>query len=126
MDASSAAWTKYDLRSSAWQPYPASCIYSGRGRALWSATMVDAIAISPEGRSRAIKRNGGYLGYAETQSQALVIAENLAAWFKEQGRWLDLLVRDTPSSSASRAVQGLKSSLDGDSEGRTRPLPLRG
>jgi len=56
--------------------------------------MADAIAISPEGRSWAIKHNGGYLGYAETEDQALVIAKDLVAWLEGQGRSPHLLVRE--------------------------------
>ena len=66
--------------------------------------MADAIAISPEGRSWAIKHNGGYLGYADTHDQALVIAKDLVTWLKGQGRSPDLLVPDaqSPASSSGR------------------------
>lgn len=56
--------------------------------------MADAIAISPEGCSWAVKHNGGYLGYAETEDQARMIAQDLVTWLKGQGRSPDLLVAD--------------------------------
>lgn len=75
--------------------------------------MADAIAISPEGRSWATKHNGGYLGYAETEAQALVIAQDLVAWLKTQGRSPDLLVPDAlPASSRNRFADRAAYSAD--------------
>lgn len=64
--------------------------------------MADAIAISPEGRSWAIKHNGGYLGYADTEDQALVIAKDLVAWLEGQGRSPALLVREASPTLRNR------------------------
>lgn len=44
------------------------------------------ITIAPEGRSWAVKHNGGFLGHAASEGEALGIAEDLVAWLKDQGR----------------------------------------
>ena len=75
--------------------------------------MADAIAISPEGRSWAVKHNGGYLGYAETEDQARMIAQDLVVWLKGQGRSPDLLVADSHAAAPDPADPGTRRSTGG-------------
>jgi len=44
------------------------------------------ITIAPEGRSWAVKHNGGFLGHAASEGEALGIAEQLVAWLEHEGR----------------------------------------
>ncbi|MCR5874618.1 hypothetical protein LRS10_10830 [Phenylobacterium sp. J426] len=53
--------------------------------------MVDTISISPEGLRWAVKHNGGVLGFAETEQEALGVARSLLGWLDEQGRLGELV-----------------------------------
>lgn len=52
------------------------------------------ITIAPEGRSWAVKHNGGFLGHAGSEGEALGIAEQLVAWLEDQGRPVEFARED--------------------------------
>jgi hypothetical protein len=52
------------------------------------------ITIAPEGRSWAVKHNGGFLGHVANEREALGIAEQLVAWLEDQGRSVEFARED--------------------------------
>jgi len=61
---------------------------------------VTDIVIAPHGRSWAVKHNGGFLGYAKSQSQAIALAQGLVDWITDQGRGVTLAIEEAPSAQA--------------------------
>jgi len=61
---------------------------------------VTDIVITPHGRSWAVKHNGGFLGYAQSQSQAIILAQGLVDWIKDQGRGAAMVIEETSSEPA--------------------------
>lgn len=59
-----------------------------------SATDPSRITIAPEGRSWAVKHNGGFLGHAASEREAVGIAEHLVAWLEDQGRRVEFARED--------------------------------
>lgn len=59
-----------------------------------SAADPSRITIAPEGRSWAVKHNGGFLGHAASEGEALGIAEKLVAWLEDQGRPVEFARED--------------------------------
>lgn len=66
--------------------------------------MIEAIIVVPSRGSWAIKHNGGFLGYADSQAQALVVAQDLIEWLRGQGRAAELLVERSPGRSAAQGL----------------------
>lgn len=58
------------------------------------------IVIAPHGRSWAVKHNGGFLGYAKSQSQAIALAQGLVDWIMDQGRGVTLGIEEMPTAPA--------------------------
>jgi hypothetical protein len=61
---------------------------------------VTEIVIAPHGRSWAVRHNGGFLGYAESQPQAMMLAQALVEWLMDQDRGATLAIEALPSAAA--------------------------
>jgi hypothetical protein len=61
------------------------------------------ITIAPEGRSWAVKHNGGFLGHAASEHEARGIAEHLVAWLEDQGRPVEFTCEERARGAADAA-----------------------
>jgi len=61
---------------------------------------VTDIAVAPHGRSWAVKHNGGFLGYAKSESEAMKLAQGLVDWIMDQGRAVTLANGEMPTAPA--------------------------
>lgn len=56
--------------------------------------MTEFIRLTPAGPSWAIRHNDGFLGYARTREEAVVIGHELVSWLEGQGRSAALAIDD--------------------------------
>ena len=64
--------------------------------------MIDTISISPAGVQWAVKHNGGVLGFAATEGEALTVARSLLAWLDQEGRLGELITESRSWAPADR------------------------
>ena len=53
--------------------------------------MLDTISIVEDGRRWAVKHNGGFLGFASSEGEALSVARSLLQWLDSEGRAGELI-----------------------------------
>jgi|GEM_PF-2231529 hypothetical protein len=72
--------------------------------------MADAILITPHGVSWAVKHNGGFLGYAKSREEAVLIGQDLVEWLASKGRAAALVVEEPRSFRAADGAVSTPSS----------------
>ena len=53
--------------------------------------MLDTVAIVDQGKAWAVKHNGGVLGYAKSEAEALAVARAILEWLDGEGRPAELV-----------------------------------